>query len=247
VISKLILGAIKSIVLMYLLVVCIVTFRFSSLKSILVNLRNSKSQFYQDLMVIAFQNQRLESGEFFFVEFGATNGIDLSNTYLFENEFSSRGIVAEPAKVWHSELFLNRNCQIVTDCVWSHSNLSLEFFESENPDLSGLKAKNHFLRKTQLHDVYSVRTISMMDLLKNYNAPQKIDLLSIDTEGTELEILSSFDFSKYTFNIIVCEHNFSKDRKKIQTLLEKNGYCRRLSWISFVDDWYFLSPDREPS
>ena len=86
-----------------------------------------------------------------------------------------------------------------------------------------------------------VKTISLLDLLQNNNAPKKIDLLSIDTEGSEFEILSAFDFEKWSFNVIICEHNFSKDRKRIRNLLEKNGYKRRFSYISFVDDWYFLT------
>ena len=208
-----------------------------------MNLRNSKSQFYQDLMVLAFQKQGIKPQDFYFVEFGATNGVDLSNSFLFEQCFGSGGIVAEPARVWHKELFANRNCKIVIDCVWTHSDLKLEFFESENPDLSGLNAKKHFHRQRKPREVYSVNTISLLDLLESSDAPKNIDLLSIDTEGTEFEILSAFDFTKYCFNIIICEHNFSKDRKKICNLLEKNGYKRRFSWISFVDDWYFLASD----
>ena len=239
--AKLALVTFRSMGLMNLLMICIATLRFSNLKSVLMNLGNSHSQFYQDLMVLAFQNQKIRPNEFFFVEFGATNGKDLSNSLLFERNFGSRGIVAEPAKIWHSELFANRNCTIVTDCVWSSSDLTLEFFESKNPDLSGLNKKKHFLRKRQSQESYSVRTISLLDLLQGNDAPKKIDFLSIDTEGTEFEILNAFDFNKYSFNIIVCEHNFSKDRKKIRCLLEKNGYKRRFSWISFVDDYYFLA------
>ena len=239
--AKLIVGTIRTVVLMHLLMICTITLRFSILKLVLKNRKNSNSQFYQDLMVLTFQNQKMDLEEFFFVEFGATNGKDLSNSLLFEKTFGSKGIVAEPAKIWHSELFANRNCTIVTDCVWSHSNLNLEFFESVNPDLSGLNTEKLFYRKRQLEKSYLVKTISLLDLLQNNNAPKKIDLLSIDTEGSEFEILSAFDFEKWSFNVIICEHNFSKDRKRIRNLLEKNGYKRRFSYISFVDDWYFLT------
>jgi hypothetical protein len=83
-----------------------------------------------------------------------------------------------------------------------------------------------------------VKTISLMDLIKKYNAPKIIDYLSIDTEGSELSILSSFDFSKYYFKIITCEHNFTKNRKKIIKLLNDNGYKRIYKNLSNFDDWF---------
>ncbi len=51
----------------------------------------TKSQMYQDLFVLAECNFRRKG---FFVEFGATNGLDLSNTYLMEKNFGWEGILA---------------------------------------------------------------------------------------------------------------------------------------------------------
>ena len=44
----------------------------------------------------------------FFVEFGATNGITHSNTYMLEKELNWDGILVEPARIWHEELIMNR-------------------------------------------------------------------------------------------------------------------------------------------
>ena len=70
------------------------------------NLRFSKSQLRQDLFVLSEHNFK-ENG--FFVEFGSTNGVDLSNTYILETKFNWKGILAEPAKIWHSSLKDNRS------------------------------------------------------------------------------------------------------------------------------------------
>jgi hypothetical protein len=48
---------------------------------------NSKSQIKQDLFVL-LQTKFKENG--FFVEFGATNGVDLSNTHLLEKDFTTK-------------------------------------------------------------------------------------------------------------------------------------------------------------
>ena len=75
-------------------------------------------------------------------------------------------------------------------------------------------------------------------MLIKYNAPKKIDYLSIDTEGSEYDILKDFDFNKYDISIITCEHNFTDSRKKIYELLVSNGYVRKYSGASKFDDWF---------
>jgi hypothetical protein len=86
-----------------------------------------------------------------------------------------------------------------------------------------------------------VRTISLNDLLQKHNAPAEIDYLSIDTEGSEFEILNAFDFSKHRVKVITCEHNYTEMREKIFKLLTENGYSRIYVEFSGFDDWYVLS------
>ena len=85
---------------------------------------------------------------------------------------------------------------------------------------------------------YEVTTISLIDLLRKYKSPQYIDYLSIDTEGSEYEILNAFDFNEYKFGIITVEHNYTPEREKIFTLLSSKGYKRMYQDISLFDDWY---------
>jgi hypothetical protein len=70
-----------------------------------------------------------------------------------------------------------------------------------------------------------VKTISLLDVLKNANAPMFIEYMSLDTEGSELEILKHFDFKQYIFGLIDVEHNFVEPRRtNIKNLLVSNGY-----------------------
>jgi hypothetical protein len=89
-----------------------------------------------------------------------------------------------------------------------------------------------------------VETVSLEDLLLDYKAPKHIDFLSIDTEGSEFEILNAFDFRKYSFGVICVEHNFTINRDKIRALLEGNGYKQVHVELSEFDDWFVL--DSEP-
>jgi FkbM family methyltransferase len=200
----------------------------------------SKAQLRQDIFVLEQLNYKKEG---FFIEFGATNGIDLSNTYLLEKSFAWSGILAEPAKLWHENLLRNRTCQIDTRCVWSKTGEVIEFNQTEYAELSTAEKYTTSdyaadSRKSGLR--YPVETVSLMDLLAHHGAPREIDYLSIDTEGSEYEILSKFDFTKYRIKVITCEHNYTPMREKLFELFSKNGYKRKHEDISQFDDWYVL-------
>ena len=198
----------------------------------------SKSQLFQDLFVLYYLKEKRNG---FFVEFGATNGIDLSNSYLLEKEYDWKGIVAEPAKIWHFSLRNNRGCSIETKCVWSVSDLQLTFNEFESASLSQVSVYEgeDFNSSARVNkQSYSVNTISLSDLLAVHNAPYEIDYLSVDTEGSEFEILNGFNFERYSIKIITVEHNFTENREKIFDLLTSKGYNRVFEKISLFDDWY---------
>lgn len=201
-----------------------------------------KSQLGQEIFAL-IQNDFKRHG--YFVEFGATNGLELSNTYLLEKEFGWNGILAEPASVWHRELHENRACNIETQCVWSKSGEIISFHESDSAVLSTVNSLrtipdcNKDARLTGKQ--YDVQTISLEDLLKKYSAPKRIDYLSIDTEGSEYEILSNFNFDAYDIRTITCEHNYMPEREQIYRLLTSKGYFRIDTDKSKWDDWYTKS------
>jgi FkbM family methyltransferase len=147
----------------------------------------------------------------------------------------------EPARIWHKDLFKNRTSKIDTNCVSGKSGQVVSFNEVSSPELSTINEYS----KSDLHSdarekgvYYDVSTISLIDLLDKYQAPAEIDYLSIDTEGSEFDILNNFDFSKYKFNVITCEHNYTPAREKIYDLLMRNGYQRKYEEFSDFDDWY---------
>ena len=197
-----------------------------------------KSQLGQDIVALVL-NRFKKKG--FFIEFGATNGYDLNNTYLLEKKYNWIGILVEPLPAWHGDLRKNRNCTIDTRCLWSSSNQNLEFIDVKEKELSTIKifanSDSHFeLRKKS--STIKVKTVSLIDLLKFHNAPRIINYMSVDTEGSEFDILKNFPFDNYKFNFISIEHNFGQNREKIRELLYKNGYKTFLNNLSKWDDWF---------
>lgn len=200
----------------------------------------SKSQLGQDMFVLSELDFKRGG---YFVEFGATDGVELSNTYLLEKRLGWTGILAEPAVSWHIALPKNRNCHIDFNCVWSKSGEILEFNNALAAELSTIDTFSSCDEHAQAREDglrYTVPTISLNDLLEKYKAPTEIDYLSIDTEGSEFEILSAFDFDKHKIKVITCEHNYTPMRGQILQLLQSKGYVRKYTEYSRFDDWYVL-------
>jgi len=196
------------------------------------------SQLGQELWVLE-QTGHKRGG--FFVEFGATDGVLLSNTLLLESEFGWSGICAEPNPKFLRKLRANRGCIVAPDCIAGRSGDMVDFILAD--EYGGIadfaNDDPHVARRAafrELGEVIRLPTISLDDFLKKYDAPREIDYLSIDTEGSEYEILRAFPFGEWDIRLLTVEHNFTALRADIRRLLEGHGYaCTQMQW----DDWYF--------
>lgn len=205
----------------------------------------SRSQILQDLWVCFEIGEKIDG---FFVEFGATNGVRNSNTWLLETKFGWKGILAEPNPLWHSELMLNRSAFIEEKCVAARSGDIVTFITTDDvdPELSGIAgfaAADHFAETRCRGQRIQLETISLDDLLDKYDAPSTIEYMSIDTEGSELDILSSYSF-RHRFKTISVEHN-PKNEKAIDAILAQRGYIRVFKQFSQWDSWYVSSELRD--
>lgn len=200
-------------------------------------------QLKQDVLVrVITKNKR--SG--FFVEFGTMDGKFASNTYMLEKELGWTGILAEPGKKFHDALSRHRRCSIDHRAVTGRTGDTLKFQEmSTDEGMSGLvdffdENEMHFRRRSNTPSLfYDVNTVSLLDLLADHQAPQHIDYISIDTEGSEPAILDAFDFDRYQVDIFTIEHNYLESaRNHIFDIMTRNGYYRIMEPYSQYDDWY---------
>jgi FkbM family methyltransferase len=204
----------------------------------------SKSQILQDLWV-CFELEERRNG--FFVEFGATDGLTNSNTWLLENRFGWNGVLAEPNPFWRERLTENRSAQIEFRCVAARSGEVVTFLATDDadPELSGIatfSGGDHFAQVRSAGRRLDIETVSLNDMLEAHRAPHRIDYMSIDTEGSEYEILSNFDFSKHRVDLISVEQN-KETESRIQALLEGLGYIRVFQEYSQWDGWYVAPPE----
>ena len=192
---------------------------------------SSYSQLNQDLWVAEVLSGKRNG---VFVDVGAFDGINLSNTYLFEKEYEWTGICIEANISTFNQLKTNRTCPCVNELLSDVSDKAVSFqrlgelsFSGENIykyDIESIRASNTNL-DTQVCTLY---TSTLNDVLDKNNIPKIIDYLSIDVEGMELDILKTFDFKKYHINVITVEHNAAhigmEYRNKLFDLLTMNGF-----------------------
>jgi len=220
------------------------------LEFIVSNRWRSKSQVSQDLFVHYFTDYKKDG---FFMEIGACDGVHLSNTFMLEKNGWS-GIISEPSKFWHNKM-KRRSCIINKNAVFSESGNKIKFDEfPTSPELSGFgkyldEDNNKQIRSrgymSPAFQSYDVETITLNELISQNTDKTSIDYISIDTEGSEYEILKNFDLGKYNVEIFTIEHNFIKEkREKIYDLLSKNNYVRIFGNLSHWDDWYIKKDNK---
>lgn len=164
----------------------------------------------------------------YFVDVGAYDGKTLSNTLFFE-EKGWDGICIEPLPDVFKELEKNRKCSLYNVAIAKESGEE-EFLNIKSGPrmLSGL-SKN--LTGPDLHRINyevnlergSFETIKVKTQDFNWIVSKpNINYLSLDTEGSELEILESIDWSFYQIDFMTVENNHHKPN--LENFLRSKGY-----------------------
>ena len=76
----------------------------------------------------------------------------------------------------------------------------------------------------------------MDTILKRYPAIDKIDFISVDVEGTEIDVIKGLDIKKWMPKLIVLENNYND--KKYEDYMSSVGYKKELRNI--VNDFYTI-------
>lgn len=200
-----------------------------------LKLRNkSKAAFRQDLIALVLNDFKREG---VFIEVGACDGLATSNTFLLENEFGWQGLLVEPAKIWHADLISNRKVDLDFRCAWKEDGKTVRFAEKSSPGRSGIVETSS--DSTPVRADYEVETATLRKIISEKKFLDKVNFLSVDTEGSEYEVLIGFPFESCRPDFICVEHNFETDkRSRVRVLLEEQGYINFMEAFSYVDDWY---------
>ena len=177
------------------------------------------------------------------VEVGALDGIRMSNTYQLELD-GWRCLCVEPNPTSFLSLQKNRKaCKNFAVGSVDADGVDFTCVVTKNTDESGISSLtvDERLVKTHSHLInkqYVIKVqVRRLDTILAESGFGIVDFLSIDTEGTELDVLRGFDIARYSPRLMLIENNFNDGY--IEEYLSKFGYRkdRRLT----VNDFYVRS------
>ena len=184
----------------------------------------------------------------YFVELGANDGIAYSNTLYFELFRKWKGILIEPSPVEFKELQKNRSRRSVfinAACVdFDYKAEEIELIYSGlmtidvGPKTGITDTKRHAEIGLEFIDGnnyrFTARAKTLTSILEEAGAPIVMDLLSLDVEGSELNVLNGFDFTKYKFRYLLIE---TRDLDVVKKYLELRAY--KLKYQLSTHDYLF--------
>ncbi len=162
----------------------------------------------------------------FFVEIGAFDGVLGSNCIHFEKSMKWEGIAIEPSKKQFEKLSKNRNCKVLNEAI-SSTEKDVEFIEVVEglTQMSRINDEDNSANMTIENDERSkINKIKIKTSTFQNNIPNReIDYLSVDIEGSELEVLKSINFKNYIIKVISVENN-NPEKINFNSFLKENNF-----------------------
>lgn len=200
------------------------------------NFRIHYSQFGEDIILKGFISRNINDG--FYVDVGCFHPKKYSNTYkLYKRGWRGINIDLDSLKIetfkWVRPHDYNITAAIsdqeTTVKVYSFGHYSL---------VSTIDEKTAMKKLNDIKEVREVETHTLNQVIEQSPfAGRQIDLLSIDTEGHDLNVLKSLDFEKYKPRLIMIEtHLMNMDQieeSELYQLLKQKGYYL-INWVGFT-------------
>mmetsp|Transcript_33747 Transcript_33747/g.52535 ORF Transcript_33747/g.52535 Transcript_33747/m.52535 type:complete len:260 (-) Transcript_33747:24-803(-) len=213
------------------------------------------SQNGQDQWIYENILKRSTNGRGVFLEAGAVDGVTNSNTLFFERSLGWNGVCIEPSPESFKELqVLRPGCDTKNLAIGGLTKSGTASFVvgsggnslcSQRGFLDSSDSSDEKLRKN-CGSVTSVEVavVPFAELLYQLGL-KRLELLSLDLEGAELEVLQSIDFSVISITSMIIENNEETPNgargRQIQDFLESKGFSLVASIAQ--DDIYLQGAD----
>jgi FkbM family methyltransferase len=164
-----------------------------------------------------------------FVEVGAYDGIVLSNTFFLES-IGWTGVLVEPVPEKAEKCRINRPRSLVFECAAVGSDLpgDISFHEVIDGGVYSTSrlSKDHSARLERygLHTrTLTVRARTLDSMLEEAQL-KRVDFVSIDVEGAEVDVLSGFTLARWRPRVVMIEVNSRTRSAEIRDKFVRAGY-----------------------
>lgn len=173
-----------------------------------------------------------ESGVF--VELGANNGFNQSNTAFLEIERNWTGVLIEPSKINYEYCVKNRPNSKVYNyaCVSKEYNNPYIYGDWEKTIACGTMASVGGKKLNSTHLELSKAKAATLEFILDKAKINNIDFLSLDTEGYEFEVLKGLNFEKYKPKYILIEL-YKEHQDKIISYLNNFNYSLKSNFSGY--------------
>lgn len=203
----------------------------------------AEGQLLQDVVALLVAGEK-QGG--YFVEVGVGEGRRISNSYMLERDFGWTGLLVEPNRSSHGSIAEHRTAILCKEAAFKEDGLTLTFDEHEDGEYSRLAGTEAATGVGAAKANYDVETATLNTLLDRHGAPEVIDFISIDTEGSEAEVLEGLDPARWHVRCFAIEHNYETAKlASIEAWMAKSGY-RRAFTRQFDYDCVFIHRDDWP-
>jgi FkbM family methyltransferase len=155
----------------------------------------------------------------FFIELGANDGIKQSNTAFLEFYRDWKGVLIEPSHNAFEQCKENRPNSSCYNVACVSSTFEGNFIEG---DFNGNLMSSVDGKRLSSSNKIAVEATTLEKILNSINA-NKIDLLSLDTEGYELPILEGLNLDRYRPSYLLIEI-YNKDYDSLVSFLNSKKY-----------------------
>lgn len=166
----------------------------------------------------------------FFIELGAMDGIEYSNTLFFERILGWNGVLIEASKNQFDRLISNRpNCHNFNYAVSTKEGFVEFLGEGALGGMTHTMNDGHRygwgLEKNFGFRPYMIKSSPISKILSPLNI-KRVDLFSIDVEGGEIEVLKTFDWNIPVYIILIegCYNTDEEGKEKIINDSISKGY-----------------------
>ena len=173
----------------------------------------------------------LKKKDGFYIDIGCNHPVFNNNTYLLSKEgWSGINIDIDKKSIDLFNIFRKKDINLNMAASSSIGELDYINYHEKSP-INKIKTNNDVLSEKKITSIKKINSKTLNSIIENSKYKNtKIDFISIDVEGHELEVIKGFNLQKYKPRVVVIEYLDLKLKKidiknfDINNILESEIY-----------------------